>query len=153
MKKLYFTLLLPAFLLTSCAPRALPPPRETLSFVVSMDHPENRLCHVEFHCEGLAGGRHDFIMPAWMPGDYRMQNYARSVTNFTAADAAGRTLTWVKADTNTWRVQSDGVSTLTVSYDIIPGQAAAQTTLSQSSAHCHLYVPGRPDSASGHGHD
>jgi predicted metalloprotease with PDZ domain len=148
MKKLYFTLLLPAFLLTSCAPRALPPPRETLSFVVSMDHPENRLCHVEFHCEGLAGGRHDFIMPAWMPGDYRMQNYARSVTNFTAADAAGRTLTWVKADTNTWRVQSDGVSTLTVSYDIIPGQAAAQTTLSQSSgfiapAGTYMYLDGQ----------
>lgn len=122
-----------ALVFTSCAPRVLPPPPETLSFVVSLEHPEARLCHVDFHCGGLKKGTHDFIMPAWMPGDYRMQNYAKNVTNFTARDAAGRALAWAKADTNTWRVQSGGASALTVSYDVIPGQAAAQTSLSENS--------------------
>src|ERR1017187_4191144 len=75
-------LLLTALALTSCAPFVQPPP-ERLSFVVSMEHPADRLCHVEFHCDGLKGGAHDFIMPAWMPGDYRMMNYATNVTNFT----------------------------------------------------------------------
>ncbi len=124
-------ILLTALALTSCAPFHQPPP-ETLSFVVSMEHPADRLCHVEFHCDGLKGGTHDFIMPAWMPGDYRMMNYARNVTNFTAQDAAGRALAWAKADANTWRVQSAGAATLTVRYDVIPGAAAAQTSLSES---------------------
>ena len=125
-------LLLTALALTSCAPFVQPPP-ERLSFVVSMEHPADRLCHVEFHCDGLKGGAHDFIMPAWMPGDYRMMNYARNVTNFTAQDAAGRALAWAKADSNTWRVQSGGAAALTVSYDVMTGQAAAQTSLSESS--------------------
>jgi predicted metalloprotease with PDZ domain len=126
-------LLLMALVLTSCASPVLPPGPETLSFVVSLEHPRDRLCHVDFHCAGLQGGTHDFIMPAWMPGDYRMMNYARNVTNFAARDDAGRALGWSKADTNTWRVQSGGAGSLTASYDVITGQAASQTSLSESS--------------------
>lgn len=126
-------LLLLALVLTSCASQVPSPAPETLSFVVSLEHPTNRLCHVDFHCSGLKGGPHDFTMPAWMPGDYRMMNYAKNVTNFTARDDAGQDLKWAKADTNTWRVQSGGASSLTASYDVITGQAAAQTSLSEGS--------------------
>jgi len=127
-------LVLTALALTSCAPFVRPPP-ETLSFVVSLEHPADRLCHVDFRCDGLKGGTHDFIMPAWTPGYYRMMNYAKNVTNFTARDGAGRALEWAKTDSNTWRVQSGGGAVLTVSYDVIAGQAIFQSSLSEASAY------------------
>ncbi|MGA2556236.1 MAG: PDZ domain-containing protein [Verrucomicrobiota bacterium] len=122
-----------ALAFTSCASFD-PSPPERLSFVVSLEDPADRLCHVEFHCDGLKGGTHDFTMPAWTPGYYRIMNYAKNVTNFTARDAAGRALEWVRTDSNTWRVQSGGAPALTVSYDVITGQAIFQTSLGKASA-------------------
>src|SRR5256714_4736740 len=42
-------------------------------------------------------------LPAWAPGDYRLQWFARRVSDFTAREE-GKTLSWNKVDPQTWRV-------------------------------------------------
>ena len=64
----------------------------TTSFTVSMPQPANHLFHVTMRCEGLRGEFHDFNMPAWAPGYYRILDFEKNVRNFAAADGAGRAL-------------------------------------------------------------
>lgn len=62
----------------------------------------------------------DFILPAWRPGRYQIQNYAANVQEFSAH--AGKTpLFSTKIDKQTWRVRTDQHSEITVSYKYYAG--------------------------------
>ncbi len=55
-------------------------------------------------------------LPAWTPGSYELDNYARNVQNF-AARAGGEALRWDKVDYDTWRVRPTGAGEVTVSFE------------------------------------
>ncbi len=55
-------------------------------------------------------------LPAWTPGSYELDNYARNVRNF-AARADGEALRWDKVDYDTWRVRPIGAGKVTVSFE------------------------------------
>jgi len=55
-------------------------------------------------------------LPAWTPGSYELDNYARNVRNF-AARAGGESLRWDKVDYDTWRLRPIGAGEVTVSFD------------------------------------
>ncbi|MCS7210999.1 MAG: PDZ domain-containing protein [Chloroherpetonaceae bacterium] len=62
----------------------------------------------------------DFILPAWRPGRYQIQNYAANVQEFSAR--AGKVpLFSTKIDKQTWRVRTDNHSEVTVSYKYYAG--------------------------------
>jgi predicted metalloprotease with PDZ domain len=93
-------------------------PTSTMSFTVSMDRPSTHYYHVEFRCERLRGDTQDFKMPVWMPGYYSIQDYAKNVVNFKAADGAGQALPWSQTAKNTWRVKTGSAPAVVVSYDV-----------------------------------
>jgi predicted metalloprotease with PDZ domain len=97
---------------------AAQPPAGTMGFAVSMERPNTHYYHVVFNCSQLRGESHDFKMPSWTPGFYRIMDYARNVLNFRAEDGAGKVLAWEKTAKNTWRVHSGPASTIRVSYDV-----------------------------------
>lgn len=97
---------------------ASPTADTTMSFTISMPHPDAHIFHVFFRCDGLKGETQDFIMPAWMPGFYRLMNYERYVSNFRAEDGAGRALSWEKTAKSTWRVVAGGAPSIVVNYDV-----------------------------------
>jgi predicted metalloprotease with PDZ domain len=55
-------------------------------------------------------------LPAWTPGSYALDNFARSVTGFSAR-AGEEALRWDKVDYDTWRVFPTGTQIVTVSFD------------------------------------
>lgn len=55
-------------------------------------------------------------LPAWTPGSYELDNYARNVSNF-AARSGETALRWDKMDWDTWRVFPDGAGEVTVAFD------------------------------------
>ena len=89
-----------------------------LSITVSMERPTTHYYHVVFRADGLKGEAHDFKMPAWTPGYYRIMDYAKNVKDFKAEDGAGRPLAWEKTAKNTWRVRSGKAASIVVSYDV-----------------------------------
>ncbi len=83
-----------------------------VKYDVSVPAPAARLFHVR--AEFPARGRETLYvsLPAWSPGNYEIQNYARYVRHFAAATPNGQPLFWDRADKDTWRVataQSDRV--------------------------------------------
>ncbi|HXT14265.1 MAG TPA: PDZ domain-containing protein [Gemmatimonadaceae bacterium] len=55
-------------------------------------------------------------LPAWTPGAYELDNFARFVTGFAAETGDGKPLTWDKLDYDTWRVRPAGAKSIHVSF-------------------------------------
>lgn len=55
-------------------------------------------------------------LPAWTPGDYEMDWFARWVSSFGATAVDGRPLTWEKTDYETWRIDPAGAHTIRVAF-------------------------------------
>lgn len=62
----------------------------------------------------------DFILPAWRPGRYQIQNYAANVQEFKAK-SGDTALAFEKIDKQTWRVYTNGKTSVTVQYKYYAG--------------------------------
>jgi len=71
----------------------------------------------------------DVALPAWRPGRYQIQNYARNVRDFRATDQAGRPLAWEKLDKSTWRIQCSAAREVRISYAYYANTLDAGSTL------------------------
>jgi predicted metalloprotease with PDZ domain len=58
-------------------------------------------------------------LPAWSPGSYEIQNYARYVRHFGARGQDGTSLWWDRLDKDTWRVATAGAASVTVEFDLL----------------------------------
>ena len=75
----------------------------------------------EFHVSAdfPAGGKDTLLLslPAWSPGNYEIQNYARFVHGFHAKNANAQPLYWDRVDKDTWRVATGRSDRVTVEFD------------------------------------
>jgi predicted metalloprotease with PDZ domain len=92
---------------------------DSIAFTVTMPQPSNHTFHVSMQYSRPEGTTEDFKMPAWTPGFYRILDYAKYVSHFSARDGAGRELGWEKTTGNTWRVVTDGAHSVTLDYDVL----------------------------------
>ncbi len=88
-----------------------------VKYEVSIPSPAARLFHVsaEFPARGM-----DTLfvsLPAWSPGSYEIQNYARYVRHFGAKNAQGQPLFWDRLDKDTWRVVTGRSNVVTAEFD------------------------------------
>jgi predicted metalloprotease with PDZ domain len=122
---------------------------QDFSFTLSFPQPATHTAHVAMRCEGLTGDTQDFKMPAWMPGYYRILDYARNVASFHAADSSGRELHWERIAKNTWRVVTGGAASIKLDYDVTGTiRFAAQTFIADDRAYLappatFLHIPGK----------
>jgi len=82
---------------------------------------EVSVAHGEFHvaAEFPANGKDTLFvsLPAWSPGNYEIQNYARYLHGFVAKNSSGQPLYWDRADKDTWRVATGRSDRVTVEFD------------------------------------
>jgi predicted metalloprotease with PDZ domain len=85
---------------------------------VSMDQPASNTFQVTLTCSGLDANQYDFKIPVWMPGYYQILNYADDIQNLKVSDLKGNPIKWEKANHNTWRLYTNGLNAIQVSYDV-----------------------------------
>jgi len=59
----------------------------------------------------------DLQLPAWRPGRYELQAFARNIQRFDVVDGAGQLLPFRKITKDRWRVQTNGATELTDRYN------------------------------------
>jgi predicted metalloprotease with PDZ domain len=108
---------LPAALAGVLAPVALG--AQAVRYEVSVVSPSAHLYHVK--AEFPARGKDTLYvsLPAWSPGNYAIQNYARYVRHFGASGPAGQPLFWDRLDKDTWRVTTGKQDRVTVAFDYL----------------------------------
>src|SRR5467141_2434050 len=85
---------------------------------------EVSVARAAFHvtAEFPTGGKDTLLvsLPAWSPGNYEIQNYARYVHGFGAKNTAGQPLRWARGDKDTWRFLTGRADRVTVDFDYAP---------------------------------
>jgi predicted metalloprotease with PDZ domain len=92
---------------------------QTVKYEVSVPSPADRLFHVKADFPATGKDTLFLSLPAWSPGAYEIQNYARYVRHFTASSPAGRPLFWDRLDKDTWRVVTGKSDRVTVAFDFL----------------------------------
>ncbi len=104
-------------LLLFCIPllAAAQPATQHLSFVVTMNNPEEHRFQVTMHLDQLPGDSVDLCLPVWTPGYYQLMDFVRNLSDFSVKDGRFR---WIKPDSATWRLYARKGTPLTISYTI-----------------------------------
>ena len=87
-----------------------------VDYSIEWDQANTHYFKVTIEVKNVRGGKLDFRLPAWRPGRYEIQDYARNVVDFSACNGRGRPLSFRKTDKQTWRVERHGAKSVQVSY-------------------------------------
>ena len=90
-----------------------------VKYEVSIPSPAARLFHVTADFPTRGKDTLYVSLPAWSPGSYEIQNYARYVRHFGAKSAAGQPLFWDRLDKDTWRVVTGKGDRVTAEFDFL----------------------------------
>jgi predicted metalloprotease with PDZ domain len=113
-----------------------------------MPEPHTHLLHVEVEADGVDAPV-TLAMPSWTPGSYLMREFPRNVQRFTASDAAGNVVSWIKTDKNRWLVDPPADGRLRVAYEVYANEVSVRTSHVDSThaavngASVFAYVEGR----------
>ena len=96
-----------------------PLPAQAVRYDVSLLSTTEKQFHVS--ADFPAAGKDTLFvsLPAWSPGSYEIQNYARYVHGFGAKNPGGQPLRWDRSDKDTWRVVTGKADRVTVDFDFV----------------------------------
>jgi len=103
-------------------------PQSELKFTLSLEQEIPYKFHIQLNCMGIEREVLDFKMPAIAPGYYRILDFAANVENFNVQDGNGNSLPWEKIAKNTWRVGTDHVGSVRISYDVKSNPSSVATS-------------------------
>ncbi|GAB3895547.1 PDZ domain-containing protein [Larkinella knui] len=87
-----------------------------MHYRISSTNPSSRLLEIDFLLTDLSASTVELQLPAWRPGRYELQNFAKNIQRFEIFDNAGKPLAFQKLTKDRWRVQTEGVSALVARY-------------------------------------
>jgi len=68
--------------------------------------------------EGVNEPYTDLKMAVWTPGYYWLVDYSQNVSNLSVKDEKGEPLSWEKISKNIWHVNTQGMKSLILTYDV-----------------------------------
>ncbi len=122
---------------------------EPIVYTVSLPAPQTQMVDLSIRVPNVTSQTIDFALPVWRPGRYDVLDPAGTVREVRATSDSGRSLAIEKIDKSTWRVTTQGESTVRVDYRIYANSLGDRTRhvddthafLSGSTV--FLYVPDR----------
>lgn len=122
----------------------------TVQYLVRIEDPNTHYAAFEMEFPRGSDRTIDLVLPAWVPGSYKLQNFARSLVDLTAQDAAdGRAVPVQRVDKIRWRLAGELPERLRVAYRVYGYQMVTEA-LDVTSDHlflngtvCLPYVEGR----------
>ncbi|MBL8764186.1 MAG: M61 family metallopeptidase [Phycisphaerae bacterium] len=134
-------------------PRPTPAPSRSpsspIAYTVRLDQPQTQTVEIEMIVPDVDGPTLDVALPVWRPGRYQVLDPAGSIRAVAAASLSGQTLPIEKIDKSTWRVSTNGATTVRV-HSLIYANSLGDRTRHVDASHAFLsgsavffYVPGQ----------
>lgn len=138
------------------AANRIPADGVSVEYDLEIGEPNTGLYAVTMTIEGLNESVVRVVMPAWAPGAYRIEDYARNVESFLASTVDGRSLEWQKTDKQTWEIRKPPAEDVRVTYQVfssgltpVMADMAGPATFMYLDGHKHVPVELRYDVPSG----
>ncbi|MFN3316541.1 MAG: M61 family peptidase, partial [Raineya sp.] len=100
-----------------------------VQYKIAYENPQERYLLIECLFEDVDKPFLEIHLPAWRPGRYELQNYARNVHYFKATDQDGTPLAVKKTHKNTWRIETRAAQKVLISYSYYAFQLDAGGSL------------------------
>lgn len=122
-----------------------------MHYLISIADTKNHFIQLQYTISDI---HQDFIevqLPAWRPGRYELQNFAKNIRCFAVSDSNGRNITYKKVTKDRWHIETKGIHKIVISYQYYANQPDAgacfvdENYLYINPVHCFLYVIGRED--------
>src|SRR5690554_501310 len=107
-----------------------------MKFTFDVKSPQHQYIQITAELK-VSGNETKVFFPAWRPGRYELGDFAKNVNHFQIHNGSGQALPFVKENKNTWIVQTEGCSTITVKYSYYATDMNAGSTFLDAS---QLYV-------------
>jgi predicted metalloprotease with PDZ domain len=99
----------------------------TISYTVTFPEARAHYANVEMHIDNIRQNNITFKMPVWTPGSYLVREYAKSVEIFTVS-AGGNNIPFKKTRKNWWEINTEGISSITVKYNVYCNEISVRTS-------------------------
>ena len=110
-----------------------------ISYTVTFPEAQAHYADVEMNISGLSQSTLDLKMPVWTPGSYLVREFAKNIESFSA-ETNGKMLAAPKVTKNCWRINSSGLSNITVKYRVYCFEISVRTSFVDA-AHGFLHLP------------
>jgi len=98
-----------------------------ISYTVTFPEAQAHYAEVEMNITGLDQKFVDLKMPVWTPGSYLVREFAKNVEAFSAT-SAGKAISSEKVRRNTWRINTENHSSITVKYKVYAFELSVRTS-------------------------
>jgi predicted metalloprotease with PDZ domain len=116
----------PAFGQPIYAENQIPSDGVEIGYTVTIRNPTSHLYDIEMSIKGIRDTSLSVSLPAWSPGAYRIENYARNIQDFRASNTRNQPLKWEQTDKQTWRILKQPVDDVQVRYQVFSAQLTDQ---------------------------
>lgn len=122
---------------------------QDIAYHLSWDNPNSHYFDIRMEITNTDESHVDVRVPAWRPGRYILQNFAKNLNHFAAADESGNALPFQKIDKGTWRIVRGEAQTVVVTYKAYAYELdAGNSYLDETEAYFNpvnmmLYIPGK----------
>lgn len=99
-----------------------------ITYTLEMDNPHTHFFKVTLRLADLTEERVLLTMPAWAPGSYAIQDFARNVRKLKATGSSGEPLEASKKDKSTWLILCAGSSDITITYEVYADVFSVETS-------------------------
>ena len=89
--------------------------------------PHTHYVDVEMKIDKVEGDSIELVMPVWTPGSYLIREFPKNVDSF-AAEASGKSLNQKKVAKHTWKIETNGESSLKVNYRVYCYELTVRTS-------------------------
>ncbi|MES2688830.1 MAG: M61 family peptidase [Bacteroidota bacterium] len=122
-----------------------------MNYLVSIADPANHFIQLQYTIPNIHQDGIELQLPAWRPGRYELQNFAKNVRMFSVNDKNGNAVSYKKITKDRWHIETKGINEVIVSYQYYANQPDAGACyvdadfLYINPVHCFMYVEGRMD--------
>lgn len=88
-----------------------------INYELRMPNPEQHYFKISILIKNNSEKQLNFVLPAWSPGRYTINDFAKNVINVSAV-SNGKPLPIEKTDKQTWQIQTGSSNDVTLSYDV-----------------------------------
>jgi predicted metalloprotease with PDZ domain len=89
---------------------------------------QNNLIYVEIHFEKITSDTLKLHLPAWRPGRYQLQNFAKNILDFCTYSPSSK-LNFQKTSANIWEIDTSNTKSLVVKYTYYANELNAGSSL------------------------
>jgi len=122
-----------------------------MQYKLSISNPSEHFIKAEWTINNIHQNIIHIQLPAWRPGRYELQNFAKNIRCFAITDKKGDSIPFKKITKDRWEVNTNGVNEIIVSYEYYAnqydagGSYADEHQLYVNPVNCFMYVEGRED--------